>query len=249
MADTVELSKIPHDYTAFANRELLWLPMDTEERWNQHLADPAKKQLLINNGWWPPQHFTYRLNSHGFRSEEFDLDPVVLCLGCSLTMGLGLPVGQIWPVILQHSLGIKCFNLGLAGCSADTCYRVLKHYICELNVVGVACLLPNQDRVEIMIGGKYVNFVPQSRHLTQFYKTYVSEESNMIINRDKNLSAMRFLCVDRGVPFVWHCVGDSLGPGHHNSSMARDLAHPGHAWQIALANTMLDQFRSTAINI
>ena len=57
-------------------------------------------------------HYTY--NSHGYRSEEFK-DQEILTLGCSQTLGLGLPLEYTWPFLLSEKMNMPYANLAKGG--------------------------------------------------------------------------------------------------------------------------------------
>ena len=86
---------------SLANRTVKWLPWDTEERYIENLK--LNPQALENNGWINKE-FTYQFNSFAFRCEEFTNDPSILFLGCSHTVGVGLPIEHTWPTVVANKL-------------------------------------------------------------------------------------------------------------------------------------------------
>jgi hypothetical protein len=76
---------------------------------------------------------TYQYNSNGFRDKEWptNLSDVIWCLGDSFTVGLGQPIKETWPSLLEKKSKKRCLNLGEDGCSNDTiCLRAQE--ICKL---------------------------------------------------------------------------------------------------------------------
>jgi len=65
---------------------------------------------------------SYKYNSKGFRDDEWpsDLSNVVWCLGDSFTVGIGQPVDETWPKLLEKKIKKQVINLGEDGCSNDT---------------------------------------------------------------------------------------------------------------------------------
>ena len=66
---------IPH-----AGRTYEWLPTDTEENFQQLMQEPEHRKYFGSKGWDQPGSITYKINSHGFRSEEFDPAAPSICL-------------------------------------------------------------------------------------------------------------------------------------------------------------------------
>src|SRR5215475_14342465 len=67
-----------------ASSELLWVPADTPGR-----ASGVYKDVRI----------TYKTNAHGWRSREIDPaspNKKIIFVGCSYTMGIGLPYEDVW---------------------------------------------------------------------------------------------------------------------------------------------------------
>ena len=60
----------------------------------------------------------YTYNSHGYRCDDFD-DQQVLTLGCSQTLGIGLPLGYTWPFLLAKKMNMSYANLAKGGDSAQ----------------------------------------------------------------------------------------------------------------------------------
>jgi hypothetical protein len=81
------------------NQEMFFSPtdVDTEENYDKN---PSQH--------WGKYSVNYKFNSQGFRSREFKINsnkPVILTLGCSHTVGVGIPVEDNWP----EQLGVKYF--------------------------------------------------------------------------------------------------------------------------------------------
>lgn len=71
---------------AFAGKTFTWYP-----------SDSAKNYRQVPGQVYEPDTFEYKFNAHGYRCDEFDLTGPSLCFtGCSMTMGVGLPVEDTW---------------------------------------------------------------------------------------------------------------------------------------------------------
>ena len=229
-----------HDYVVHANSVHAWMPMDSHDRWIENCQDPVRMDMLIAHGWLPEQQITYNFNSHGFRSQEFNDLPSAPCLGCSFTMGIGLPLQQTWPSILQDLIGKTCWNLGLGGSSLDTAFRLVKYYVNHLNISAVLCLVPESKRFEIFENGQPCIINWSNHHpYKQFYKHWMCDDKNAEINETKNLLAIEKLCDSNNIPFKYMYAEIEMGLAGERS-LARDLTHSGYLEQKACAQ----KFRS-----
>ena len=96
---------------------------------------------------------TYSYNSFGFREEEFNLDNGrnnILCLGCSHTEGIGLPLEHVWVshLKLQYPLS-NVYNLGNASGAADTVARILTNTSSVFKPTDVFIFWPSMNRYEV----------------------------------------------------------------------------------------------------
>ena len=122
--------------------------LDNEERFNNiqgthHQGHPQ----------WTADSFTYKYNSYGFRSREFDLketNPIILTLGCSHTVGVGVPQHENWAEQFGSTYfpEYSVWNAGLGGASADTVARLAVNMIPIIKPTIVAILWPSLFRFE-----------------------------------------------------------------------------------------------------
>ena len=89
----------------------------------------------------PRPEYSYVYNSDGFRSAEFSLNPEIITLGCSITLGQGLPVEQTWPALLTEKLGnlgrkFSYGNISYSGGSAMKCISAF------FSIVNIHDILP-----------------------------------------------------------------------------------------------------------
>jgi len=96
-----------------------------------------------------------RINSHGFRSDEFKKNHDkrhILFSGCSVTYGIGLLENEIWAKKLYNKLNIKndlsgFFNLGLPGTSIFDIVANIFRYIDNFNKPETIFIaIPNYQR-------------------------------------------------------------------------------------------------------
>lgn len=201
--------------------------MDQPELLREHLKDPVKAQKLESLGFLQPDRISYVYNRLGFRAEEFDDRPAGIALGCSFTEGVGIPLEATWPAQLSNMLEQHVWNLGVGGSSADTAYNLIEHYIDRLNTKFVVMCVPPRDRFEFFRKFEPIRILGSTFEIPPLYKTFFMEwfatEENSLINRRKNVLAIKQLCTERGVPFYSLIVESDFSL----DAKARDLAHAG----------------------
>ena len=229
----------------FANQTLEWLPTDTEENYKKLIQNVDYQAYIAELGWDCPGAITYKFNSQGFRADEFDDNPCMIALGCSFSIGIGLPDETTWPRLTAAALGLKCANLSWGGYSADSCFRLAEYWIPVLRPKYVCMLTPPRHRVEVLLDQQYATgkqlgvevFLPESRSRVfspndHYLKHWFLNDENSQINHRKNTLAIQQLCSDLNIPCniinseknVWHsldtfaCARDAMhaGPEIHN---------------------------------
>lgn len=244
------MDKLTHQGSWSANSTLNWYPTDTQELYEKNLKNPEKKQQLEQFGW-SDTGITYVNNSHGFRTSEFEPIEHFITIGCSFTYGVGLPQQCTWPVILSQHVGIPVYNLGMAGASTDTCYRVIKHYVPLLRPKFVVMLEPEPTRMEIFVKDQPYIYRPHWADMTQTHDPYefgqdhwikhwYSNTENFDTLAKKNLDAIAHVCRTHNADFYLYSnkctiVGAGSFLTQIGLSLARDLGHPGITFNQRLA--------------
>lgn len=237
-----------------AGQCLEWLPTDTRESFDKTMQDTRHKAYFESQGWTQPGAITYKINSAGFRCEEFDSEePCLVALGCSFTVGIGLPIESVWPSVLGQRLGLRVCNLGWGGVSADTCFRLARYWIPRLKPKIVAMLAPPRSRVELIMdqGGQppIEVFLPgsESLYLRQdfvndiFLKHWWLHDENATINSEKNMLAIQHLAVKYNAQFVALRADEEMNRSREEVGYARDLMHAGPRGHELVAQKMLKE--------
>ena len=226
-----------HFYQQFASTTRLWDGTDSEENFKANCSVQENYKKLKDLGWLEPNIITYKYNSQGFRDEDFNQQPAGIALGCSHTMGTGVPVEHVWPQQLQNLLGQKVWNLGSGGAALDTCYRFLEYWIEHLNVKFVVCAVPGIFRYEVF-DNNWLSILPSMPleinnlgWLVGYQKNYLLYDQNSELNRRKNLQAMQHICNKYNIPFYYDLMEDFT-----DAKLARDVLHCGTDTQERLAN-------------
>lgn len=238
----MKLTEPAHLGQEYAGQTLHWFPMDTEKRYQNHLIDTKKRSLLEQNNWID-REILYTFNSNGFRSDEFNNDqPGYVALGCSFTMGIGLPKEDVWCWQVGDYFKLKTWNLGLGGGSLDQCFRLATYWLEKLNPRFVILLEPPKTRFEVLDNDCAINITPEETSWWQdrYVKTYLATSTNSDINRLKNIQAIGYLCNELNIPFyTWPPFTEQLNTRSYYTDFARDLAHNGPIYNRDFANKVI----------
>lgn len=121
---------------------MTWFSTDTEENFKQK-----------ENNVFTPESFGYTFNQYGYRigARDWDLNTTkkkIITLGCSHTVGVGVPFEKTWPALFAEELDGELFNLAVTGSSADTVFRTLYQSIDIIQPDIVAVFWPESTRWE-----------------------------------------------------------------------------------------------------
>ena len=125
----------------YGGKTVQWCHTDTPENLNKN---PHRND-------WENADVTYTFNKQGFRT--YDLvslfkQPVNIALGCSHTLGVGMPADSIWPALIEKDTGIPTLNLGIGGGSTDCVSRILMNVSSLYTVRTVFIAWPELTRFE-----------------------------------------------------------------------------------------------------
>lgn len=227
-------------YWHHANKTIDWLPMDTQELFNKNVN--LQRDLLIENRWIS-RKIAYRFNQEGFRSDEFSDEEGIIFLGCSHTVGIGLPYEHTWPYMVSKNLGKKCYNLAIGGGSNDLAFRMAYNYIPKLKSSLVVFLVTQSSRLEILNKSDhpFQFFGPGSSPFKndKFYETWLMNETNLNANLLKNVLAIENICGKNNTRLI--LLDESEMP---RLDLARDLAHRGTRSNIEFAKIVLKKIEN-----
>lgn len=218
---------IVHNYSDFAGKTVYWDTSDSQEKYQAHIQDPVKSQMLRDLGYIDSR-IEYKFNYDGFRTNEFDQHYDVVCFGCSFTMGTGVAYQNTWPAQLEKITGLTCANLGHAGSSNDTAFRIADYYLEKLQPQYAIWVQTDSHRIEILndSANSSLNIIASHKdHPCEhdyFTKVWFSSDSNHRINLRKNTLAFEQICFNLGIKSVI-IPRDQVRP----IDFARDLMHPG----------------------
>ena len=248
-----------HSGKFHANATLDWMPTDSEENFQRLMQDPAHRKYFQEHGWDQPGAITYKLNSEGFRCDNFDRQPCVVALGCSYTVGIGLPLKDIWPTLVGEALGLKVVNLAWGGYASDTCFRMADYWLPRLNAKVVCMLIPPKERVELVLTERdehftymYKSDVFMSHSLSKNYRSednflnhWFMQDQNQLINKRKNVLAIKQLSADAGAKFFTVDTETTMTRSREDIGYARDYMHGGPKIHREIADMFLAQYEQS----
>lgn len=219
------MERIFSAYPELAGQTVKWLPSDTQERYNKHMQMSMQKQMLQDLGW-NENSITYTFNQQGFRSDTFADDwPSIVFLGCSHTVGIGLPYDDVFATIVSRTLKMNSYNLGVGGGTNGSAFRFAYHWIEKLKPKVVVYLETSATRLEIFNKHNVEYLIANNfnRKYQGFFSDWVTNEENTTLDREKNVLAIQHICANNNVKFIL----DNMIMMTDNRDLARDLMHPG----------------------
>lgn len=235
---------IRHNHSHLNNQEVEWFSIDDMGLFKEAMSNPDKRRLIEDNGW-ANSSFTYKFNSHGFRSDEFSHEDSIMFLGASVVLGTGIPKENTWTHIVSQQVGLRNFNLGVSGGSNDTSFRLAEHYIPQLKPKIIVHVTSYADRVDLITEDSICTMLHDGFHLPEryqkFYKDWVTIEENGLLNLKKNSYAIRYICHMQDIKLI-EVDGSELWPWppHPDKDLSRDLYHPGVSSNKEIADRILE---------
>ena len=230
------MTPTPHRNLILANQQVDWHGTDTKEQYQQNLR---KNQSDLQRYNWIDRPITYRFNQFGFRADEFDSPGSnVLFLGCSHTLGVGLPYESTWTHIVSSELTLKNYNLAIGGTSNDTAFRLAHHWIDQLQPGLTIFLSGPNSRIELHTPDDLIKdlSIHEEGHDKNFMRQWIGNNVNCNMNYLKNLLAIKQLCNERGIKFLHEELRNI-----HPIDKARDLQHYGEKTHSRIAAMFLNR--------
>ena len=239
-----------HFGTKHANQILQWIPTDTEDAFVNHVKVKEYRDYFESKGWLEPNAIEYRINSHGFRSEEFDPTlPSLVSLGCSYTVGIGLPESATWSYLVSQALNLKNYNLAWGGSSADTCFMQAEYWLPILRPKLVVMAAPPKHRFDLVLEEpwrEHETYMPShesgSPEIDMFVKNWFLHDRNADLNNARNRLAVQGLCAGLGIRCLTYNVHDWFAKSREEVEYARDRMHAGPLGHRLFAERILNDF-------
>jgi hypothetical protein len=177
----------------------------------------------IGSEYAAPELLDYSFNSHNFRSKEFHEDTHILTLGCSHTLGIGVPENLIWPSFVKELTGIDdVVNLGRTGASIAQQVRFLNTYIFNYGAPKmVLCNFPEILRYqhvtesgEIVEGSAYSGMTDNS-----YTKEQAATQSILA------LAALEAICRANGITLRWQTWSGQESEEYMEYKFSKNFKH------------------------
>lgn len=225
-----------------------WFCTDTEENFKQK-----------ENNFFTSESFGYNFNQYGYRigNNDWDLNTSkqrVITLGCSHTVGVGVPWEKTWSSLFAEEINSELFNLSVAGGSADTVFRTLYQSIDTIKPDVVAIFWPDSIRWEQYeaIQWDCTGALCNTPECKSIWNTDVNliNESHLINLRLKNMELVKILQKLYGFKLVEldsQLIMDDYLKSHKHlnnpySFDCRDLIHPGITLHGYIKNKFIDTY-------
>ena len=254
-------SKLYSAYPNLANQTLDWLPADTKQKYESSKKNPKSNKILISHGW-TDKSITYKFNSYGFRCEEFVNKDSIVSLGCSHTIGIGIPYEKTFSYIVSKRLGYKNYNLALGAGSNDSCYRIGSYWIPKLKPKAVIYMIPSKLRFEYIDfqNQKVINLLPnhmthstssdiRDKIIKRYRDFFIMNQENVNLLRSKNVKAIQQLCQENNIKFIQLDSNEYFSRkilarkgSNLQYDFGRDLSHRGPKTNEFVANEIISKY-------
>lgn len=246
LLNSIESINFNSFYAKLSSTEVDWLATDSISRYYDNLAH---RHHDLERFGWIDKKITYKFNSLGFRCDEFTDEPSAMFLGCSNTIGVGLPLEDTWAQIVSKSLNLKCVNLGIGASSPDTAFRLCLGYIDKIKPKIIFYNQPPENRMEVINADKLENCTHGDIHIDSneiFLKKYVITKDNLLLNYIKNFFAIKNLCAERNIKLLafdnfMTCEYYENAPVDSPVDYARDLNHYGSLHNLEFSRHVLSK--------
>ena len=174
----------------------------------------GRKILELNNHI--PNNMTYRVNSLGFRGDDWDIGTDCdVTIGSSNTWGGGNYEENLYSSVIARETNRTVYNLGYPAGTADGTFRYAMYWLPKLMPKTVYSCWPTAERLEMIQTKdgekmhKHISWnerpskIEQNRWpaTDQWYFKWFENPENSLLNNLKNLMAVKQLCDSIGAEF------------------------------------------------
>ena len=194
---------------------------------------------------WQGVKISYQYNANGFRTHElsdFLGKEVNIALGCSFTEGVGVPIENAWPSLIEQKLNMPLLNLGLSGGSTDTVARILTNIAGLFKIKQVFILWPETHRFEFYDEHKNEIYCRGPWNTSENYIWNMSN-GNSLQRLYKNKNIVDLLSKCHGFEVIELTIENAL-KAIPRVDPARDNMHFGITPNIELAEWFLSLIKS-----
>ena len=247
----IDVTKIYH----IKSKVLSFYDTDTEETF-------VKNKKRLGEKWiWYNKPITYKLNSLGYRMKEFeDIDwtNYMMVLGCSHTVGTGMPFEDLFSTKISRDLNMDIVNAAIPGGANNAMLINLNRLLSKKTPPKLLiCNWTFLKRWSYILGDTIIrqginHILPIKNYFNESYINYLENDFQIhgtFIEIKKQIDT---LCKYANIP-VWHITAlphyvfdksiDIIKPDQNedtinqiNQNIARDCAHFGYSYNNQVYN-------------
>jgi len=167
--------------------------------------------------------YNYIWNSDGLRSIEFSNKPNVIALGCSITLGQGLPVDLRWSNLLSDMLNkhgeYSIGNISYSGAAINKDVSSFFGLINQYNYLPeyVICNFANFERFYFVDSNNEYMRDNYANHKPRAYKANAPFDYESIIpyewiyyNNLEHIKMLEVFCKANNIKLIWSCWSNNL---------------------------------------
>jgi hypothetical protein len=180
----------------------------------QNIPVSKKNDIFFTNSlfseYYSPENYFYKINKDGYRSIDFDNEVEILAVGCSNTVGVGLPFEYTWPKIMNLLIPDKNIkNLSIPGASIQSLVSKVFNYINKYSPPkAIVCLFPTLERYSAYNSKKDLieTFYINQSHFNHSKKDFLNE--NFVIHLTfEYIKMLEILCKSLNIKLIWSFWG------------------------------------------
>jgi hypothetical protein len=165
------------------------------------------------------KEYNYIFNSDGLRSVEFNTKPEIIVLGCSLTLGQGLPQHLRWSDLLSKKIEKEIGNISYSGAAINknvsSFFGLINQY--EYLPKILICNFANFERFYFVdseaqyLRDWYINYSPKvtKAKAPWNYEEILPYEWVYYQNLD-HIKMLETFCDATGIKLIWSCWSNAL---------------------------------------
>jgi hypothetical protein len=165
------------------------------------------------------KEYNYIFNNDGLRSVEFNTKPEIVALGCSLTLGQGLPQHLRWSDLLSNKIGKDIGNISYSGAAINknvsSFFGLINQY--EYLPKILICNFANFERFYFVdseaqyLRDWYINYSPKATKAKApwNYEEILPYEWVYYQNLD-HIKMLETFCDATGINLIWSCWSNAL---------------------------------------
>jgi hypothetical protein len=215
------------------------------------LNDPEAQFKALpkeHQDYWNKQPtISYKLNSHGFRSDEFSEEECresITFLGCSNTYGSHLHKENTWSYLVANELNLKEINLGICAGSLDSAFRVYNEWQ-PIHKSKITCLfIPPGSRMEMIRLGRWNNIGQWTLDRndtsveTRLFIADLLSDISQEVRTDRNIAAIKYIAQETQSKLIVMKYDKAFLASFVDK--ARDGVHPGPKSNRLLADKFIE---------